>query len=103
MTSYNKINGEHTANSRDLCTVAARQEWGFRGVIMTDWTTTNFEGGSSAAKCIAAGNDWVMPGLEHDIQEIMEAVEETNDQSLDLRDLDASCARLLSLIRKLCL
>ena len=103
MTSYNKINGEHTANSRDLCTVAARQEWGFRGVIMTDWTTTNFEGGSSAAKCIAAGNDWVMPGLEHDIQEIMEAVEETNDQSLDLRDLDASCARLLSLIRQLCL
>ena len=102
MTSYNKINGVHTANSRDLCTTAARREWGFRGIIMTDWTTTNFGGGASAAKCIAAGNDLVMPGLETDIREIMDAVHEENDQSLDIRLLDESCARLISLIRRLC-
>src|SRR5699024_2172246 len=40
MTSYNFINGIHAANSCDLCTKAARDEWGFKGVIMTDWTTT---------------------------------------------------------------
>jgi beta-glucosidase len=102
MTSYNKINSVHTANSRDLCTVAAREEWGFQGLIMTDWTTTNFEGGSSAAKCVAAGNDLTMPGLESDIREIIGAVKEENDQSLDIRDLDACCARILGLIRKLC-
>ena len=45
-----------TANSYDLCTTAARKEWGFAGIIMTDWTTTNADGGSSAAKCIAAGD-----------------------------------------------
>ena len=102
MTSYNKVNGVHTANSRDLCTVAAREEWGFKGIIMTDWTTTNYEGGSSAAKCIAAGNDLTMPGLESDIREIMDAVNEDNDQSLDIADLDACCARILTMLRKLC-
>ena len=101
MTSYNKVNGVHTANSRDLCTVAAREEWGFRGVIMTDWTTTNSEGGSSAAQCIAAGNDLIMPGMVSDIREIMDAVNEVNDQSLDIRALDESCARILALIREL--
>ena len=40
MSSYNLINGVHAANSRDLCTVVAREEWGFQGVIMSDWNTT---------------------------------------------------------------
>ena len=103
MTSYNRINGVHTANSRDLCTIAARKEWGFDGIIMTDWTTTNRDGGSSAAKCISAGNDLVMPGTMTDIQEIMEAVLQENDQCLDIQDLDRSCERILHLIRTLCM
>ena len=74
MTSYNRINGVHSANNYDLCTQAARKEWGFRGFIMTDWSTTN-GGGSSAAKCIMAGNDLIMPGKDSDIQEIIDAVE----------------------------
>ncbi|MDO5424867.1 MAG: glycoside hydrolase family 3 C-terminal domain-containing protein [Eubacteriales bacterium] len=98
MTSYNKINGVHTANSYDLCTTAARKEWGFTGIIMTDWTTTNTDGGSSAAKCIAAGNDLVMPGNLSDVQEICEAVRKENDQSLDEKDLDACAARMIRLI-----
>ena len=101
MTSYNKVNGEHTANSRDLCTLAAREEWGFRGIIMTDWTTTNHEGGSAAAKCISAGNDLVMPGLESDIREIVDAVLEKGDLSLREADLDQCCGRLLWAIRQL--
>ena len=101
MTSYNKVNGVHTANSRDLCTVAAREEWGFVGIIMTDWTTTNQEGGSSAAKCVAAGNDLTMPGLQSDIREIVEAVNEEGEQSLRMEDLDACCGRMLRMIRLL--
>ena len=83
MTSYNKVNGVHTANSYDLCTTAARKEWGFAGIIMTDWTTTNADGGSSAAKCIAAGNDLVMPGTDTDRREILDALSAENDQYLD--------------------
>ncbi len=95
MTSYNRINGIHSANNRDLCTVAARQEWGFRGFIMTDWSTTN-GGGSSAAKCIAAGNDLVMPGKDSDIQEIVDAAEGRRLPHLTAEKLDESVVRLIS-------
>ena len=98
MTSYNKINGVHTANSYDLCTTAARKEWGFDGIIMTDWTTTNHDGGSSAAKCIATGNDLIMPGMKSDIQEIVDAVRETGDQSLPEEALDTCARRMLDML-----
>ena len=61
MTSYNKLNGVYTPNSRDLCTVVLRQEWGFDGVVMTDWYSTNPRQGDNAL-AIAAGNDLIMPG-----------------------------------------
>jgi beta-glucosidase len=98
MTSYNKVNSVHTANSYDLCTIAARKEWGFTGIIMTDWTTTNSEGGSSAAKCIAAGNDLVMPGLMSDIHEITGAVRKEDALSLDESRLDECVERMLRVI-----
>ena len=40
MSSYNLVNGVHAANSKDLCTRIVRDEWGFEGVIMSDWNTT---------------------------------------------------------------
>ncbi len=66
MTSYNRINGVHAANSFDLCTMAARCEWGFDGVIMTDWTTTHDGPWCTASGCMRAGNDLVMPGIPQD-------------------------------------
>ncbi len=95
MTSYNRINGVHSANNYDLCTVAARQEWGFRGFIMTDWATTN-GGGSHAAKCILAGNDLIMPGKDTDIQEIIDAAEGRRGPRLPADKLDESVVRLIS-------
>ena len=94
MTSYNRINGVHSANSADLCTTVARKEWGFRGYIMTDWSTTN-GGGSSAAKCIAAGNDLVMPGKDSDIQEIIDAVERRRLPHLTEEKLNENVVRLI--------
>ena len=41
MTSYNRVNGVYAPNSHDLCTKALRNEWGFTGVVMTDWFSTN--------------------------------------------------------------
>ena len=95
MTSYNRINGVHSANNYDLCTKIAREEWGFGGYIMTDWSTT-VGGGSNAAKCIEAGNDLVMPGNDSDIREIMDAVEGRRLPHLKEERLDESVIRLIS-------
>ena len=94
MTSYNRINGVHSANNYDLCTKIAREEWDFGGYIMTDWSTTN-GGGSNAAKCIAAGNDLVMPGKDSDIREIIDAVEGKRLPHLSEAKLDESVIRLI--------
>ena len=61
MTSYNRVNGVYTPNSHDLCTKALRNEWGFDGVVMTDWYSTN-KGQADNAVALAAGNDLIMPG-----------------------------------------
>ena len=95
MTSYNRINSVHAANSFDLCTVVAREEWGFAGFIMTDWTTTNGGHGSSAAKCILAGNDLVMPGTDNDRREIREALHGEGHCILPAERLDESVTRLV--------
>ncbi len=71
MTSYNLINGVPAADSFDLCTDLARGEWGFRGLIMTDWN-----GGSSTPwKSMHAGNDLIMPGGPSRSSNILQAVE----------------------------
>lgn len=95
MTSYNRVNGVHTANSYDLCTKVARQEWGFGGFIMTDWTTTNSGHGSSAAKCVLAGNDLVMPGRDADRREIRQALRREIGPALPMDKLDESALRLI--------
>lgn len=86
MTSYNLINGVHAANCYDTCTKAARDEWGFAGAIMTDWTTTTAStaGVCNAAGCMRAGNDMVMPGDPADHENIREELEKG---TLDIREL----------------
>lgn len=86
MTSYNLINGVHAANNYDICTKAARDEWGFAGAIMTDWTTTtdSTAGECTAAGCMKAGNDMVMPGDMRDHASIRQALK---DGTLDMREL----------------
>ena len=70
MSSYNLINGVPTADSYDLCTDLARGEWGFEGLIMTDWN-----GGSSTPwKSMHAGNDLIMPGGKGRAMNILQAV-----------------------------
>ena len=94
MTSYNLINGIHTANSYDLCTTVARDEWGFEGIIMTDWTTTT-AGGSKPFVCAIAGNDLIMPANRIDINNIMAALK---DGSLPRSTAGICAARLIKVI-----
>lgn len=58
MTSYNSINGWAAADSYDMCTSIVRDEWGFEGIIMTDWNG----GESTPVFSMHAGNDLIMPG-----------------------------------------
>lgn len=95
MTSYNLINGVHAANSRDLCTQVLRNEWDFKGIVMTDWTTTEENGGSISWKCPWAGNDLIMPGSEEDKENIRQALAEG---LLSVNELKDCAARLLAII-----
>lgn len=96
MTSYNLINGVHAANNRDLCSEVARREWGFGGIVMSDWATTGANG-SKPAQCIRAGNDLIMPGCQEDYDEIVKAVK-TGELSMD--DVKTCAARVISLVWK---
>lgn len=97
MTSYNLINGVHAANNYDLCTDVARNEWGFGGAIMTDWTTTERDDSCTASGCMRAGNDLVMPGCFGDHDNLKKELEAG---TLNLEDLKACIARLVSVIWK---
>lgn len=112
MTSYNLLNGLHTANHYELLTSICRDEWQFEGVIMTDWGTTGGGdlnsgtretkyGFSSAAGCLKAGNDLIMPGSQKDIDDILHAVnapEGTVEYSLSKAELQACAKRILKTI-----
>ena len=97
MSSYNCVNGVHTANSYDLITKVLRQEWGFQGLVMTDWTTTGV-GGSSPIACMHAGNDLIMPGSPEDISLLRQAMD--TDETL-LADTRQCVGRLVRMLRNL--
>jgi beta-glucosidase len=73
MTSYNLVNDIYTPNSYDLCTNLLRCEWGFDGVVMTDWYASK-KGQASHVLAIKAGNDLIMPGENKAKKEIIKAV-----------------------------
>ena len=84
MTSYNKINGVYSPNSYDLCTKALRNEWGFQGVVMTDWFSTN-RGQADSAIAMEAGNDLIMPGGGSFKKAILKGVKSGKIQAEDVR------------------
>ncbi|MBE6216327.1 MAG: beta-glucosidase [Bacteroidales bacterium] len=89
MSSYNYINGEHASESHRLLTQILRDEWGFEGVVMSDWGA-----GYDIAAQIHAGNDLIQPGSDERYYSLLQAV---NDGSLSMEDLDRSVERILRL------
>ncbi len=99
MTSYNLVNGIHAANHKELITDILRCEWGFKGLVMTDWGTTDASSGfkygsSSPVLCIKAGNDLTMPGSQEDVDAIAGAV----GTELALAELQACAKRVLAMV-----
>lgn len=93
MSSYNLLNGVHTSERKDLLTTILRDEWGFKGYVMTDW-------GGKAVNLfdqMNAGNDMIMPGNSAQIRRIMDGVQK---DSLSEKTLDLNVARILGIIVK---
>ena len=94
MTSYNKINGVYTPNSYDLCTKVLRNEWGFDGVVMTDWFSTSKDCAENAL-CMTAGNDLIMPGGKTEKKDIIKAVKEG---TISEQSIKRCCANVVKYI-----
>ena len=92
MTSYNYVNGIYTSESKDLVQTILRDEWGYKGTVMTDWF-----GGKDGAKQMWAGNDMLQPGKKEQFDSIVAGVQ---SGKLDVADLDRSVTRTLNLIEK---
>lgn len=94
MTSYNRINSVYAPNSYDLCTKVLRNEWGFDGVVMTDWFSTN-KGLGNNALAMRAGNDLIMPGGNAYKKEILAGVKSGMIKEEDVRRCCANVVRAI--------
>ena len=94
MTSYNRINSVYAPNSYDLCTKVLRNEWGFEGVVMTDWFSTN-KGLGHNALAMKAGNDLIMPGGGSYKKEILAGVKSGMISEEDVRRCCANVVRAI--------
>lgn len=90
MSSYNKLNGTYTGMRRDLIEDILRSEWGFDGLVMSDWGTRY-----DPLEALHATTDLMMPGGEEDKQALLKALE---NGTLDTSALRRSAARVLRLI-----
>lgn len=102
MSSYNLLNGVYTSESKDLLTQVLRNEWGFKGIVMTDWFGgfPGFEsirngGNSDVVKQVNAGNDLLMPGIPVQKKVLLEAL---NSGKLSQKTADLNIKRILEFV-----
>ena len=92
MTSYNKLNGPYAVQNHELLTTIVRDEWGWKGMYVSDWG-----GGDNAVAAMQAGNDMLQPGNDKQYQDILAAVK-NGQLSIDV--LNANVKRILEYIVK---
>ena len=95
MSSYNKINGVYAQGNKDLLTNILRNDWGFKGIVETDWIGIRED--LPVEQEVAAGNDLMMPGYPAQVETIVKAVKEGK---LDIADVDRNVRRMLEYIVK---
>lgn len=100
MTSLNCINGKHGANNPDVARYVVRDEWGYDGLILTDWNTTTPERGASTVGCVHAANDLIMPGTERDVEKMSRALHNMGEDGdkVTLGELQRSARNILRYI-----
>lgn len=91
MTSYNRLNGYYACENPELLETILRKEWGFKGMVMTDWG-----GGKDPVAQMRAGNDLIMPG-DWEKEVILNAVK---NNILDEAILDRNLERILEYTMK---
>ena len=69
MSSYNRLNGDYVATTRALVSDILRGEWGFEGLVMTDWWNA-----ADKLRHPHSGNDVVMPGVRHEVEKLIAAI-----------------------------
>ena len=92
MTSYNKLNGPYALQNRELLTTIVRDEWGWKGMFVSDWNA-----GDDAVAAMLAGNDMLQPGQDKQYQAILEAAK---SGKLPMEVLDANVKRILEYVVK---
>ena len=92
MSSYNQLNGEYTQQKKDLLTTILRDEWGYKGIVMTDWGSK-----AGTVKSAWSGNDLMEPGNQTEIDRIVAGVK---DGSLAIEDVDRNVRNMLNYIVK---
>ena len=95
MASYNKINGQFSMGNHDLLTKILRDDWGYKGIVMTDWI--GIREGLPTITEVQAGNDLMEPGQPAQIQEIIDGVK---SGKLSMADVDRNVRRMLEYIVK---
>lgn len=91
MCSYNQLNGVFASENHRLLTEILRDEWGYEGMVVSDWGAVN-----DRVKGVEAGMDLEMPGPgKANTQKLMEAVE---SGALSQEDLDTSVERILKMV-----
>jgi len=92
MSSYNRLNGPYTQENYELLTTVLRDEWGFDGIVMSDWIRLR-----NTAAQIHAGNDHLQPGEQKQVDDLLDKVK-TNQ--LSVADIDICVKRMLNYIVK---
>ena len=95
MASYNQVNGQYSMGNHDLLTKILRDDWGFKGIVMTDWI--GIREGLTTISEVHAGNDLMEPGQPAQVQEIIKGVK---DGKLDIADVNRNVRRMLEYIVK---
>ena len=95
MASYNQVNGEYSMGNHDLLTKILREDWGYKGIVMTDWI--GIREGLETISEVHAGNDLMEPGQPAQVEEIIKGVK---DGKLDIADVDRNVRRMLEYIVK---